>query len=264
MLLDIIILVLRETIEAGILISVLLSVARQQEMGSGWLWTGLFLGAFLATTYAINFNQVSELFDYAGQEVFNATLQLFIYSCLLTIAISLISNTTRKHLRFWQTIMLFTVCLAITRELTEMVIFYTGYLQSNGDLLQAATSGFVGLMIGSSFGAISYYAIISWRPEVAKVIQFSLLTLISAGMAVQAIQLLMQIDWISSSKPLWDSNYLLPESSAIGQITYAVFGYEATPTLIEVCAYTATIIIMGLILFLSRYSLLRHTKKGRV
>lgn len=242
MLLDIIILVLRETLEIGILLSVLLCVSSQSKLNLKWLWSGLLVGSIAALCYAANFNLIGEMFDYAGQEVFNASMQFVIHAGLLVICALLIFKIELAKQPLILPILTIIISLAITRELAEIIIFYTGFFQSQGDVIKGVTSGFIGLMIGASFGVIFYVAIISWRPSVSRLIQITLLTLIAAGMSVQATQLLIQVDWISASKAVWNSNWLLSESSIAGQMTYAILGYEATPTKPEVLLYFATLL----------------------
>jgi high-affinity iron transporter len=57
-------------------------------------------------------------------------------------------------------------------------------------------------------------------------------------MASQAIVLLNQADWLPFSPIAWDTNNLLSEASVIGQLAYALIGYEATPSLMQVLAYS--------------------------
>jgi high-affinity iron transporter len=240
MLLDIIILVLRETLEVGALLSVLLCVSNQSKHGLNWLWMGLTIGCIAAIFYAANFSAVGETFDYAGQEVLDASIQTIVCICLLVICCLLI---LQKQLCIVP-IMTVIIALSITRELTEMIIFYTGFFQSQGDIGKALTSGFIGLMIGVSFGVLCYVAIVSWRLSISRKVQIALITLIAAGISVQATQLLIQVDWISASKPVWDTGWILSESSILGQLTYAVLGYEATPTYQEVVLYSTVILII--------------------
>lgn len=256
MLLDIIILVLRETIEAGALLSLLLCISNQHKLGYRWLWSGMLIGAISASIYAFNFSLVGEWFDYAGQEVINASMQLVIYASLLFLCSLLIFSKLRDS-RVLQLTFTLAIALAITRELAEMVIFYSGFFQSDGDLIKAFTSGFIGLMIGMSFGVLCYYAINVWSRSTSKTIQIVLLSFIAAGMSVQATQLLIQVDWLSASKPVWSTDWLLQESSTFGQMTYAVFGYEATPSKPEVSLYLGT---LGFIAVLSVVAYLINTK----
>jgi high-affinity iron transporter len=62
---------------------------------------------------------------------------------------------------------------------------------------------------------------------------------------LQAAGLLIQADWLSAGQPLWDTNTLLPEASIPGQVVYAVFGYEATPSLQEIIVYLGSLLIIA-------------------
>ncbi|MEQ8535374.1 MAG: hypothetical protein RIB86_26185, partial [Imperialibacter sp.] len=136
---------------------------------------------------------------------------------------------------------------------SELFVFYTAFLQQTGSVLQAATSGFIGLAIGMSAGAIGYYALVTQKASRARFCYALTLTLIASGMVMQATQLLIQIDWISVSEPVWDSNWLISEPSAAGQMLYAVFGYEATPSMTEIILYIVSVFIILVLIGLSRY-----------
>ena len=81
--------------------------------------------------------------------------------------------------------------------------------------------------------------------------------LIAAAMISQVIQQLIQADWIISQYPLWDTSNWINERSITGQLLYALIGYEATPTPIQVTAYLFAVFI---IVFVSFYQLSRHSK----
>lgn len=250
MLLDTIVLVLRETLEAGILIALLLSITNDKGIGKLWLWAGLILGALSAYAYSHSYDCISESLEYAGQEVLNAAILLTISLCLMSIVFWLIFRITYFN-RIMPVIFASVIVFTLTRELTELVIFYTGFFQTKGDLANGLTSGFIGLTIGSSIGVIVYYSITSWIKRGTKCIRVVFLTLVSGGLVVQALQLLMQVDWISSTQPLWNTNSIIKESSAFGQMVYAVFGYEATPTFIEVIGYITIISLPVLMIVIS-------------
>ena len=72
-------------------------------------------------------------------------------------------------------------------------------------------------------------------------ISLGLLLLIGAGMSSQATRLLIQADWISAGGALWDTSGILAEDSLSGQLLYALVGYEASPSALEVAAYVAAI-----------------------
>jgi high-affinity iron transporter len=228
-----------------------MSIATQARLGLVWLWLGVGIGVLCALSYAHNFSQVSQWLDYSGQEVVNATMQFAIYACLLFVSSWLLFNQERSYRTMILFLFTLIVLLSLTRELTEMMIFYSGIVQSQGSWTNAITGGFVGLTIGVSIGVLVYVAITRWSPSIGAVIQVFLLGLVAAGTAVQSLQLLMQVDWVSATQPIWNSNFLLAESSILGQMLYAVFGYEATPTLLEVVWYLGTLGLVAVATLLS-------------
>jgi hypothetical protein len=68
MLLSSVILVLQETFEAALLASVLLTISNQQWNRVAWLLIGIGGGMVLSFLYASNMREISEWFDYVGQE----------------------------------------------------------------------------------------------------------------------------------------------------------------------------------------------------
>ena len=48
-------------------------------------------------------------------------------------------------------------------------------------------------------------------------------------MWAQASALLTQADWLPATAPLWDTSAVVPQGSMLGQLLYALIGYEATP-----------------------------------
>lgn len=261
MLLDIIIIVLRETLEASILISVLLSVSKSQGVSFTWVPASLLAGLAGAVVYGSSLGVISEWFDYAGQEVVNAGLQFSIY--LLVAALIPIQWRGLACLkRILRNLMSVVVFVALIREGAELYVFYSGFLHKEDVLLKALTSGFVGVAVGLSVGAIVFYALAMANQSKVKVFHAGVLLLVAAGMVLQATQLLIQVDWISSGEPLWDSSWFIAEASVVGQIAYAIFGYEATPSLIEFGAYSLSIIgIVFLAVFAIKFEKTSHYKE---
>lgn len=257
MLLDIVVIVLRETLEASVLIGVLLSLSQHAEMRFGWLFIAILIGLPGAWLYGANLDIISDWFEYTGQEVVNASLQYFIYlQLILIIAIQATPSERRK--RGFMITMILVVATAIIREGSELYVFYAGFLQSGGDLLNAFTSGFIGLAIGMSVGAISFYFFVTRSTKQAKFFHAAMLVLIGSGMVSQATRLLSQADWVSVGQPLWDSNWILAESSITGQLIYAIFGYEATPSGMEILIYGLSVATMLVVIFVSSKQVVQH------
>jgi high-affinity iron transporter len=243
MLIDAVVIILRETLEAAILVSILISISNTVGIKLYWLLLSLTAGILSAVTYAISLGSISTWFDYVGQEVVNSSIQYLIYSSLLATAILTVNNHLRPKI-FLTLAMASAVTLAMVREGSEIIIFFTGFLSKEDMMTQALTSGFIGLTIGMSVGALCYFLITSCPHKNRMKLQITLLSFIAAGMVAQATQLLIQADWIPSTNHLWDSSDFLPEQSTVGQLVYATFGYEATPTPVEVYSYLIALLLI--------------------
>lgn len=247
MLLDIIAIVLRETLEAGVLISLLLSISKQFKFSSVYIFSAGILGLIGASFYAANMELISLWFDYVGQEILNASLQYSIFLALLstTILLARYRSNQLNNLNFILIPILACTSLAIIREGAELIILYSGHIQQ-GLTATAITGGIIGFGIGASAGILTYYGVSLTPQHYAAKLQNLLLILIGCGMVLQATQLLIQADWLPQKKSLWNSSNLLSEQSVMGQFFYSIMGYEATPTSIEILFY-----IGALVLFIS-------------
>jgi high-affinity iron transporter len=65
-------------------------------------------------------------------------------------------------------------------------------------------------------------------------------------MLMQASMLLEQVDWLPSATAVWDSSGLISERSIAGELLYAVFGYEATPSALQLALYLSGLAVMAL------------------
>jgi high-affinity iron transporter len=247
MLLNSVILVLQETLEAALLISVLLAISYQRWSRISWLLYGLSGGITLSLWYALQMGAVSEWFDYMGQEVVNAMLQNLIMLLIVVCTwaffksrrVSALGDPS-QHDRF-AAIYGFSaagaVALSITREGSEVFLYLSGFFRQSEHFQAVMIGSSLGFGIGVSIGTLLFYGLLSlpggWRVKVP----IFLLALFAGNMLSQAALQLTQADWISSAYALWDTSSWLPENSIAGQLLYALVGYESTPTTIQVIAY---------------------------
>jgi high-affinity iron transporter len=254
LLLNSVIIVLREVLEAVLLISVFLSGANFLNLGNRWLVASLLLGILGAVSYGALLDPVSELFDGVGQELFNAVLQFAVFVLIVAIVFLLPRqmNRERKHQTRIQAFMAIAVALAITREGAEILTYVSGFWSMNDIHTAVAIGSFIGACIGFSVGILMYYLLVSQPRRRALPITFVLLFLVAASMSSQAVRLLIQADWISAAGALWDTSSILPEQSLLGQLLYALIGYEATPSAVEVTIYVGSIFLVFLSLYAGR------------
>lgn len=254
MLLNTVIIILREVLEAALLISILLVMSRRLRIAPRWLSLSLLLGGAVAILVGTQLGFISELLGGVGQEIFDASLQLVIYLLLLCVTVLLIRSHygEQSSAKTIALVMGAAVTLAVIREGSEIYLYLSAFLASP-DLLPGVLSGaLLGAGIGFSIGALFYYFLLALPQRYTLGVACGLMTLVAAGMCIQATQLLIQADWLPAQSPLWDTSHWLPEGSVIGQLLYALVGYEASPSPVEVGIYLVSALLMLGLLFWAR------------
>ena len=164
MLLSSVIIILQEALEVALLVSVLMVISYQQQKKSVWLLPGIFAGMVLSVLYAGYVVEISEWFDYVGQEILNATLQIL-------TTLSIIVCTWTAYRKRYTSLFLFcaaaAVALAITREGSETFLYLSGFYQQQEYFYTVVIGAAVGFSIGLSVGILFYYGLLSlpgrWR-----------------------------------------------------------------------------------------------------
>ena len=248
MLINSVIIVLREVLEAALMVSVLLAVSRILKLDARWLRFALVAGLGGAAIYGHFLDTVSDLFEGVGQELFNALLQFSVLG-FLAVAVFLIARQRGQRCErhtLLPIVMALAVAAAITREGAEILIYVSGFWQLSDFLSSVGVGSLAGAAIGCSVGVLFYYLLLAVSPARALLISVVLLGLAASGMSAQAMGLLIQADWISVAGPIWDSSGFIAEDSLTGQLLYALIGYEASPSAVEVATYAASIAVMAL------------------
>lgn len=259
MLLTSTIMILRETIEAVLLISILTAVSRHLRRGLAWLPLALVLGVPFALLYAANMRAVSEWFGHFGQEVVNAALNAAIGLSVVVLtwltttarsgpADSAMGVETRKLATFYACAAL-AVGLDIVHEGAEVAVYLGGLLQHAGNLERVLLGSSIGAAIGISVGVLLYYAIMAPGYRATRWVLLLLLALVCGNMLSQSARLLTQADLLPAGPMVWNSSAWLSEDSIPGQLLYALAGYESTPFAAEAWAYLFGVAIVALAAF---------------
>jgi high-affinity iron transporter len=252
MFLDAVILILQEILEAALLISVLLAVNLALQVNaktkSGlplrWYYIAILVGLLGAACYAWYMPQVSEWFDYVGQEVVNAAMQLVVIACLFAYGHMLLAKSRRAAAASTAGYLLVVIiAVGITREGSEILLYLTGIWHTS-TLMPVLLGAGVAAGIGVSAGVLLYFALSTLVLVYTLRIGTLLLALFAGNMAAQAVLLLTQADWLPATVQLWDSSAWLPEYTVTGQLLYALIGYEATPSLLQGVAYVTAVALI--------------------
>jgi len=241
-----VIIVLREVLEAALLISMLGAVSQMLGLSRRWAGAGIGLGLLGALTYSLGIDSIAQWFDGFGQEFVSATMPVLIYLLLVSIALLVLRRARHEDARTGTipVLMALAVALAVTREGFEILVYLYGFSSIFSQLVTVSMGAIIGAGIGISLGVLLYYVLCHPAIQRMPFIGFGLLALFGAGLLSQAIMLLIQADWLPSQLPLWNSSNWLPEHSITGQLLYVLIGYEATPSAIQVAFHSIALLVL--------------------
>lgn len=255
------ILFLRESLEAALLISILMAITYKSGLSRLWIVAALAISFVLSGISAALLESITNLFDGLGQELMNAALLMLINLVMLLIYIfylplvPLPTGTQRRDNAGSSLPLLFVIAtiISITHEGGELSVFSYGYMATRQSITALLTGGTIGVAIGASVGAIIYYLLVMMPDRTANRVFPVILALIASGMSLQAATYLVQAGWLPATPPVWDSSFLVAEDSLAGQLLYALFDYEATPDRFQCGFYLASISCFLVAVGLSRW-----------
>lgn len=254
-----VILVLREVLEAALIISLLLALTRKLKLSSHWSLMALITGLLGSWWVATNAYTIADAFEGAGQELLNSALFIaviigivsinilampFIFTPAATVKLkpdSTFVSLTRSQSKLIYVLFIVIVSCAMTREGSEIWIYLSSFISSTDGLYSVGLGGAIGAGIGLSLGAIAYYLFVMLPSKSFLPVFILTVTLIAGGLSMQVAKELMQIGWLDSPQPLWDSSWLIGEHTLTGELLYALVGYEAKPTPTQVIFYLTAI-----------------------
>jgi high-affinity iron transporter len=223
-----------------------------------WISLGLVGGVAGACVVAAFAGQIAKLFQGSGQETLNATVLLVAVAMLcwhnawmashgreLTRDLKAVGRDVAEGRRPLTALAI--VCgVAVLREGSEVVLFLYGVAAGgSATALDIVIGGALGILGGSLVSALLYLGLIAIPLRYLFGALTTLITLLAAGLAAQAVNFLQQGGWLEAwSDPIWDTSSVLTQDSIVGRILHTLIGYVAQPTGMELAAYGATILAM--------------------
>ncbi|HEY8940248.1 MAG TPA: FTR1 family protein [Cellvibrio sp.] len=260
---DAILLILREVLEAALIITMLLVMSRKLSIAFSWIIPALVLGVLSSWLLAHYAYAIADALNGTGQEWINALLYLSVIVSFIVIAsiiAPLIFNTpaliqyllpTKDSIKPYRKLLfcsVFAVGLSLAREVAEIWIYVGGFLHQR-DLLQSALiGGAIGIGIGISLGVITYYLLVFISARKFLKILFIFFILLCGGLSMQVARQLLQIGILNSAAPLWDTSHIINEHSWLGELLYALIGYDSSPNAIQVIFYWIAVMPLLLVL----------------
>jgi high-affinity iron transporter len=251
------IIVFREVFEAGLIVGIVLAVTRSVPRRNRWIGGGVLAGVAAACLIAAFAGVLSQLFEGMGQELFNAAI-LAIAVIMLTwhnvwmarhgkeIAgeMSAIGQAVAEGSKSLLALAV-VVAVAVLREGSEVALFLYGVAASDGGSAASLTiGGLMGLALGVAVCLLTYFGLMRIPPRALFATTTVLITLLAAGMAAQAVAFLQRANWLTPlDTVMWDSGWLLSESSIVGRALHTLVGYTDQPTGMQIVIYLAVILV---------------------
>lgn len=246
-------LVFREVLEAALIVTVVAAATRGVPHRRIFIGGGIALGVIGAGLVALCMNLIEGALGGSGQELFEA-------SVLLTAVVMIGWHVTwmsshgkemveRLHsvtasIRSGSSsvaILLVVVALAVMREGSEIALFLYGLAAGGAGKLDLLAGVPLGLAGGVALGFVLYFGLL--RIPMRHFFRATnwMLVLLAAGLSSSAAAYLIQANWLPTlGSQLWNTSWLLSNSSLIGQALHVLVGYEARPAGMQLAFWTVT------------------------
>jgi high-affinity iron transporter len=246
----------RETLEISIILGIIYSSTDRIKNRTIYITSGILLGVVGSLMIASFANTIFDSFSGYGQEITNASILLLCSSMIVWMIIWMKyahKKTSSKIHEAWKgksdiplISLIFITAFAIFREGSEIVLFsYSVFVSTQDSIIQLSIGALSGFALASLTGFLLYKSIIKIPVKYLFKTTTILLSLIAAGMASQAANLLQSAEIMSwSQTPLWNSSCFISQESFIGNILGVVVGYVENPTGLEVAFYAAPLLVI--------------------
>ena len=252
------IIVFRESLEALLVISIMVAATRGVDHRAKWIAGGVCLGLLGSAVVAGAMETISNLADGIGQELFNVAILLIAVAMLAWHNIWMASHGRELALQMKSTarsvaegrsarsVILVVIALAVLREGSETVLFLYGVATgSEHGLRDTAVGGSMGLGSGALVAGLMYWGLLRIPVKHFFTVTGVMVLLLAASMASQAARLLVQADLLPSlGAPLWDSSGVLAQTTPLGTMLHGLIGYETQPAGMQVLVYV--VVVLGI------------------
>lgn len=253
------IIVFRESLEAFLIISIMVAATRGITQRGNWIAGGVVLGLLGSGAVAMGMERISSLADGIGQELFNVAILLVAVAMLAWHNIWMAAHGRELALQMKSTarsvaeggsarsVILVVIALAVLREGSETVLFLYGVATgSDNGLRDTVVGGSLGLLSGALIAGLMYWGLLRIPVSRFFAVTGLLVLLLAASMASQAARLLVQADLLPSlGAPLWDTSGVLAQTTALGTILHGLIGYDTQPAGMQVLVYVVVLLVIA-------------------
>ena len=259
------IIVFREVLEAGLIVGIVMAATRGVVGRGRWVGFGILAGVLGAGLVAAFAGVISQAFEGAGQELFNASV-LGLAVIMLMWHNAWMARHGREIAEEMRnvgtavsegakplTALAIVVGLAVLREGSEVVLFLYGIMASGTSGSALLVGGLLGIAAGAAFTGLTYVGLLAIPTRYIFSVTSWLIALLAAGMAAQSVQFLNNAGVVVAlDRTVWDTSWLLSDGSLFGKLLHTLIGYTERPTEMQLMTYIATLFAMFLLMRLAR------------
>ena len=266
------ILSLREGLEAALVIGIVLGSLRQMQRRDLVIstWLGAGCAALLSVAAALLLTHFGLEMKDPGEAIFEGLTELLAAAILTWMIFWMArqSRTMKTDLEGsvrqasagggWSLFGLAFV--AVLREGVELALFLTAAVFASTSTHLTLLGALLGLATAVLLGWLLFKSTV--RLDLRRFFQVTgiLLVVFAAGLVVRAVGELVIAGWLPPLiDHLWDLGKVLSEDSLLGQSLGVLFGYTASPNLVQMLAYLAYFIAVLVGLQLNRSRSLKKT-----
>jgi len=255
------VIVFREMLEMVLVLGILLAATRGLAGSRRWIGFGIGGGLIGALIVALFMEEMEAAFNGAGEFLFNAIV-LLLASGLIAWTVFWMTNHGRElSTRMKQvgnsvkdgtlpyTALAIVSLSAVMREGSEAAFFLFGAAQTaQTDGWGLMAGGILGMVTAFATGAVIYAGMIRVPVHHLFSVAGWMLMLIASGMASQAAMNLVTINWLPPLiDRIWDTSWLLPQTSLLGEILHVLIGYDEGPSGIQFLVFIGSLLTMALL-----------------
>ncbi|MDE1971591.1 MAG: FTR1 family protein [Hyphomicrobiales bacterium] len=256
------VIVFREVFEAGLIVGIVMAVTSGVAGRGRWIAGGVAAGVLGACIVALFTGALSQLFNGRGQEIFDAGILGFAVLMLgwHNVWMARHGRELAAEMRAAGRAVLdgskslaalaVVVAIAVLREGSEVVLFLYGVAAADGGAsIGMLIGGVIGLVLGAAVCVLTYLGLVTIPMRYLFSVTSTLIALLAAGMAAQAIAFLQQADILTAfDRTVWDTSWLLRDESWPGRALHTLIGYVDQPTGMQLIAYAATLTVIAVLM----------------
>lgn len=250
MLINTVILFLHDALPIFVLSGLLLG---QVVVAKRLLFASFLSGLVCSLIIIQQVDAIGEMFAGTGLELSFWALHLLLYGLVLLLGFELFVRPKGLLKQHRSGLVFLLLSVIIIAKGSNFLLYFNGYLSQQNALQAMLIGTLLGLGICLSIAILLYFFTAWLKRQIGPIAAWILVLVFAVGQLVDSFNLLVQVDLISEAQAIWDSQWLVDNESEYGHLFNVLFGYTATPTLLQISSYIALILLP----LLTRYGWVR-------